>query len=75
MKRFDSKALYLALDEERRLREMTWREVAAEIGVSTSTLSNLQNGGRMEVDVMLAMVAGLGVAVEPLCAKRRPLSA
>ena len=59
MKRFDSKALYLALDQERRSREMSWREVSAEIGVSVSTISNLQNGGRMEVDGMLAMVSWL----------------
>jgi len=50
-------------------------QVAEEIGVSVTTITRIKNGGRMEVDVMLAMVAGLGVAVEPLCAKRRPLSA
>ena len=64
MKRFDSKALYKALDEKRQSREMSWREVAAEIGVSVSTITRTQRGGRMEVDGMLAMVAWLGVAVE-----------
>ena len=61
---FDSKALYLALDQQRCAREMSWREVAAEIGVSVSTISNLKNGGRMEVDGMLAMVTWLNVPVE-----------
>lgn len=64
MKRFDSKALYYALDEKRQSREMTWRQVASEIGVSVSTITRTQNGGRMEVDGMLAMVAWLGVSVE-----------
>src|SRR5262245_58004664 len=64
MKRFDSKALYKALDERRLSREMSWRQVAAEIGVSVSMIARTQRGGRMEVDSMLAMVAWLSVPVE-----------
>jgi Trp operon repressor len=43
---------------------MSWREVAAEIGVSVSTITRTRTGGRMEVDGMLAMVRWLGVPVE-----------
>lgn len=64
MKRFDSQALHKTLDEKRQAREMSWSEVAAEIGVSVSTIARTQQGGRMEVDGMLAMVTWLGVAVE-----------
>jgi len=64
MKRFDSQALHQALDEKRQVRKMSWSEVAAEIGVSVSTIVRTQQGGRMEVDGMLAMVTWLGVAVE-----------
>lgn len=64
MKRFDSKALYQALDEKRQSLELSWREVGAEIGVSVSTITRTRSGGRMEVDGMLAMVAWLGVSVE-----------
>ena len=64
MRRFDSKALYQALDEQRRSRQLTWDQVATEIGVSKATISRTKGGGRMEVDGMLAMVAWLGVPVE-----------
>jgi transcriptional regulator with XRE-family HTH domain len=64
MKRFDARALYQALDEKRKSRGLSWREVATEIGVSVSTIKRTQSGGRMEVDGMLAMVAWLGVSVE-----------
>jgi hypothetical protein len=43
---------------------MSWGEVAAEIGVSAATLTRTRDGGRMEVDGMLAMVGWLGVPVE-----------
>jgi len=64
VKRFDSKALYDALDTQRKSRDLSWREVAAEIGVSAATISRTKRGGRMEVDGMLAMVSWLGHPVE-----------
>jgi hypothetical protein len=44
MKRFDSQALHQALDEKRQVRKMSWSEVAAEIGVSVSTIVRTQQG-------------------------------
>ncbi|HEX3557014.1 MAG TPA: helix-turn-helix transcriptional regulator [Thermoanaerobaculia bacterium] len=64
MVRFDPKALYRALDERRRARGMSWQQLAAEVGVSASTITRMRNGGRMEVDGMLAMVSWLGATVE-----------
>ena len=62
--RFDSKALYDALDARRISRDLSWKQVAAETGVSGSTLMRTRLGGRMEVDGVLAMVTWLGVTVE-----------
>ena len=64
MRRFDAKALHEALDEQRISREMSWTDIAKEIGVSASTLRRTKEGGRMEVDGMIAMVDWLGEQVE-----------
>lgn len=64
MKRFDTKALHKALDEQRLSRDMSWADVAKEIGVSASTLRRTNEGGRMEVAGMLAMVYWLNEKVE-----------
>jgi transcriptional regulator with XRE-family HTH domain len=64
MIRFDAQVLYRALDARRDTRNLTWRDVAAEIGVSAATITRTRAGGRMEVDGMLAMVRWLGVPVE-----------
>ena len=72
MPRFDAKALYAALDAQRRSRGMTWAQVAAEIGVSASTIQRTRNGGRMEVDGMLAMVDWLAAPVETFVRLEKP---
>jgi cyanate lyase len=64
MKRFDAKALHKALDEQRKRRDMSWADVSKEIGVSASTLRRTKDGGRMEVDGMIAMVCWLDEKVE-----------
>lgn len=70
MPRFDSKALYAAMDKERTARSLSWTQVAAEIGVSASTITRTRKGGRMEVDGMLAMVSWLRVPVETFVHRR-----
>jgi len=63
--RFDAKALYEAMDEQRSARGMSWREVANEIGgISPSTLTRTKLGGRMEADGMLAMCRWVGRSAE-----------
>ena len=62
--RFNTAALFEALDAQRRARSLSWAQVAAEVGVSPSTLTRTKLGGRMEVDGMLAMVRWLGRSVE-----------
>jgi transcriptional regulator with XRE-family HTH domain len=71
MVRFDSKALYAALDAQRGARGMTWIQVAAATGVSATTITRTRAGGRLEVDGMLAMVRWLGVPVETFVRESR----
>ena len=69
MIRFDAKALYAALDEQRRARGLTWADVARETGVAASTLKRTQDGGRLELDGALAMVTWLGRTIESFTRK------
>jgi transcriptional regulator with XRE-family HTH domain len=62
--RFDSRALYNALDARREERSLTWQQVADEIGIALSTIKRTSRGGRMEVDGMLSMVDWLDVPIE-----------
>ncbi len=62
--RFNAAALYEAIDAQRRSRGMSWAQVGAELGISSSTLTRTKRGGRMEVDGMLAMVRWVGRTVE-----------
>jgi transcriptional regulator with XRE-family HTH domain len=64
VRRFNGKALYEALDARRASQGLTWRSLSQLIGVSASTMQRLPQGGRLEVDGMLAMVGWLGVPVE-----------
>ncbi len=58
---FDNEAFFAALDAERISRKMNWKAVAAEAGVSASTLTRIGQGRRPDVDsfAALAMWAGL----------------
>jgi len=71
MIRFDSKALYRALDAQRAERGLSWKDVAAETGVSVSTLTRTRLGGRLEVDGTLAMVSWLGRTMESFTRESR----
>ncbi|MGC4084481.1 MAG: helix-turn-helix transcriptional regulator [Vicinamibacterales bacterium] len=64
MRRFDARALHAALDAQRDARDLTWRDVASQTGVSVATLTGTKRGGRLEVDGALAMVRWLGVTIE-----------
>lgn len=43
---------------------MSWAQVGAELGISSSTLTRTRMSGRMEVDGTLAMVRWVGRTVE-----------
>lgn len=57
--------LHAALDAKRTERDLSWRQLAKEIGVSPSTMSRLTNEDvRPDVDAFAAMVTWLGVPAE-----------
>jgi hypothetical protein len=62
--RFDTHALYEALDAQRLVRGLSWNDVARETGIAATTLKNTAKGGRLEIDGMLNMVHWLGRTVE-----------
>lgn len=66
--RFNCKALYAALDEQRRARGMSWSGVAAEMGgLSPAMLTRLAKGGRIGAHVMVPAVGWLGRTVASFC--------
>jgi transcriptional regulator with XRE-family HTH domain len=58
---FDSDGFYAALDAVRRARDLNWKQVAAESGVSASTLTRMAQGRRPDVDGLAALVAWSGL--------------
>ena len=62
--RFDVDALHAAMDSERRSRRLTWKGVAAESGVSASTLTRLSQGRQPDVNSLAALTAWLGMSAD-----------
>jgi len=54
-RQFDVAGLHAALDAERGARNLTWKDVAAQSGVSASTLTRLSQGRRPDVDSLAAL--------------------
>jgi transcriptional regulator with XRE-family HTH domain len=70
--RLDVQALYAALDTQRQTREMSWRQVAKEAGVSPSTLTRMTQEKRPDVDSFAALVAWLGVPADRFLGQSAP---
>jgi transcriptional regulator with XRE-family HTH domain len=62
--RLDVDALYAALDEKRRAKRLSWRQLASEAAVSASTFSRLAQGRRPDVDTFGALIQWLGMPAE-----------
>jgi len=58
---FDSGGFYTALDAVRQARRRNWKQVAAESGVSASTLTRMAQGKRPDVDGLAALAAWSGL--------------
>lgn len=58
---FDSDGFYAALDAVRLARGLNWKQVAAESGVSASTLTRMAQGKRPDVDGFAALAAWSGL--------------
>jgi transcriptional regulator with XRE-family HTH domain len=61
---FDADAFYHVLDAERTERGLTWKDVAAQAGVSQSTLTRLGQGRRPDVDSFARLVAWGGFTAD-----------
>lgn len=58
---FDGGAFYEALDAARLAKRLNWKQVAAESGVSASTLTRMAQGKRPDVDGLAALSAWSGL--------------
>ncbi len=58
--RFDTRAMYVALETQRAERGMTWKQVAAEIGgLQPASLTRLKKGGRVAFPTVMRIVTWL----------------
>lgn len=61
---FDAQALYAALDSQRQSQGLTWKKVAAEAGISASTLTRMAQGKRPDVDSLAALLSWSGLKAD-----------
>lgn len=65
MKRqIDVAALYAAVDSKRQGLALSWRDLAGELGISSSVFTRLAQGGRPDLDTFVALAGWLGVAAD-----------
>lgn len=62
--RFDNEGFYNALDGARQARDLNWKQVAEESGVSASSLTRMAQGKRPDVDGLAALVAWSGLQAD-----------
>lgn len=62
--RIDTAALQGALDQARLAKSLSWRQLAAESGVTPSLLSRLRNGYKPDADGFMTLVNWLGMPAE-----------
>lgn len=58
---FDAQGFYQALDAVRISRNVTWKTVAQQSGVSASTLTRMAQGSRPDVDGLAALTTWSGL--------------
>ncbi len=61
---FDAAGFYEALEAVRLTRKVNWKGVAAESGVSASTLTRMAQGKRPDVDGLAALTAWSGLRAD-----------
>lgn len=62
--KLDVDTLIAALDAKRKTRNLSWRQLAGEAGVSPSTLTRMHQGKRPDVNTFSALVRWLGLPAE-----------
>ena len=58
---FNVESFYSALDSQRLAKDLTWKEVSEQSGVSQPTLSRLSQGKRPDVDGLALLLAWSGL--------------
>lgn len=66
---FNAAGFYIALDLERASRRATWKDVAADSGVSASTLTRMKQGKRPDVDSLAALASWAHLDVDAFIEK------
>lgn len=61
---FDAEGFYAALDAQRASRNLHWKKVAEESGVSASTLTRLAQRKRPDVDSLAALLSWAGLSAD-----------
>ena len=61
---FDVETFFAALDAHRQAKKLTWKQVAAETGVSASTLTRIAQGKKPDVDGLAALLRWSGLKAE-----------
>lgn len=62
---FRGDAFFAALESTRSARDLNWKQVAQESGVSASTLTRMAQGKRPDVDSLAALVKWSGLSADP----------
>jgi transcriptional regulator with XRE-family HTH domain len=70
--KIDVNGLFGALDAAREAQQLSWRQLAKEIGVSPSLLSRLGNGYRPDADGFVTLVRWLGMPAEQFMVGDQP---
>ena len=60
----DVAGLYAALDAARTAKNLSWRQLAGELGISPSTLSRLANGHNPDVSAFASMISWLNMSAD-----------
>lgn len=61
---FDATGFFRAIDTTRSAKQLNWKQVAEDSGVSASTLTRLGQGKRPDVDSMAALVSWSGLSAD-----------
>ncbi|MBC7277959.1 helix-turn-helix transcriptional regulator [Nocardioides sp.] len=62
--KIDARSLLGSLDQARLSKDMSWRQLAADAGVTPSLLSRLRNGYKPDADGFMTLVTWLGMPAE-----------
>jgi transcriptional regulator with XRE-family HTH domain len=74
-KKFDPQIFYAALDAQREIKKLSWRQIAKEVGVAPSTFTRLAQGKLPDAEHFIAIMEWLGLdlsAFDIMEAGRKP---